>query len=284
VIVRFPAYRRYSKARVEVNDSMMALLIGARLGEHALNTSPADSDALLPSLFGQIPGIDRVNRTAADAARLLAEGELHLAYMAIPYALSVHASFLVSAARLVRQAGLDEGEAFRHARCQHLENLALDSAHEYIAERCGWNLNADLLAIFHLSRRLRNRIVHFGGEAGPRLSGDYRAMSEDARETWEYLAKRSLLDVIQDGRLQLGEPELVAVLATSRHLAHDVNDMLAHRLPRDFWARVAVNDYRQSHPQHFGERARRLRRVRGYVDRFYKVIQLTDEELQAAGA
>lgn len=157
-------------------------------------------------------------------------------------------------------------------------------SHEYLAERCRWDLDTDLLAMFHLARRIRNRIVHFGGAAGSRLPREYRAMPDEARQSWERLAKRSLTDVIHDGRLRLGEPELIAVLASSRHLAHDINDMLAHRLPREFWAGVAVADYRDSHPQHFGERAQRLRRVRGHVDRFYKVIHLTDEELVAAGA
>jgi hypothetical protein len=35
VIVHFPAYRRFSEARIEADDAMMVLLIGARLGEHA---------------------------------------------------------------------------------------------------------------------------------------------------------------------------------------------------------------------------------------------------------
>src|SRR4051812_22700775 len=66
--VRFPAYRRYTAARVEVNDAAMALLVGARLGEHALKTSAADPDVLLPALFGRIQSIERFNRTPADAA------------------------------------------------------------------------------------------------------------------------------------------------------------------------------------------------------------------------
>ena len=285
VIVRFPAYRRYSEARVEVSDSMMALLIGARLGEHALKTSPASSDARLPDLFGQIPGISRVNRTAADAAALLAGGELHLTYMAIPYALSVHASFVIAAARMVRQAGLDsDGHSHQVPRQPHLESLPLDVAHEYVAERCNWKLDTDLLAIFHLARRIRNRIIHFGGDAGANLVRDYRAMPAGSRASWENLAKRSLPAAIYNGRMQLAEPELVAVLATGRHLAHEVNDMIAHRLPREFWARVAVNDYRLAHPQHFGERATRLRRVKGHADSFYSVLRLTDDELVAAGA
>jgi hypothetical protein len=107
VIVHFPAYRRFSEARIEADDAMMALLIGARLGEHALKTSAASPDALLPALFGQIRGIGRLNRTAGDSARLLADAETHLANMAIPYVLAIHGSFLVSVAQMLRDDARD---------------------------------------------------------------------------------------------------------------------------------------------------------------------------------
>lgn len=81
--MRYPAYRRYSEARIAVNDAMMALLIGARLGEHALGNSAASPSARLPELFGRIEGIQRLNRTAGDAAVLLARAEEHLVHMAI---------------------------------------------------------------------------------------------------------------------------------------------------------------------------------------------------------
>jgi hypothetical protein len=114
-----------------VNDAMMALLIGARLGEHALSTSAASPDALLPDLFGQIPGIERLNRTAGDAARLLRDAETHLAYMAIPYALTIHGAFLVSVCEMVRAAGRDEiGGDYDHPRVHDPTKLSLENGHE----------------------------------------------------------------------------------------------------------------------------------------------------------
>lgn len=285
VIVRFPAYRQYTAARIEVNDAMMALLIGARLGQHALSNTPASPEVLLPTLFGQISGIARLNRTAGDAAQLLADAERHLAYMAIPYALTVHSSFLVQAAAMLRDDGRDEDSAV-HAipRQEDLTKLSLETAHEYIAERCDENLDGNLLPLFDLTRRIRNRIVHFNGVAGSRLSADYRKLSVDTRAGWEELARRPLGDAIESGRLEVAEGELIAVLAISHHLTRRINDLLARTLSREYWATTAVRDYREMYPRRFAERDRRLRRVIGHASRLYAPLRLTEAELRAAGA
>ena len=175
VVVRYPAYRRYSEARIAVNDALMALLIGARLGEHALANSAANANAMLPELFGRIDGIARLNRTVGDAAVLLARAEEHLVYMAIPYALSVHGSFVSASAEMLRTAGHDQPDGqYTLDRQSDLAQLPLDVAHEYVEERCRLDLDPTLLQLFHLSRRLRNRIIHFSGVAGSRLPREYR--------------------------------------------------------------------------------------------------------------
>jgi hypothetical protein len=280
MIVRFPAYRQFSAARIEINDAVMALLIGARLGEHALKTSAASRGALLPSLYGQIPGIARVNRTAGDAAQLLADAETHLAYMAIPYALAVHEDFLVSAAIMVRDDGRDAATSgFALPRLEDLTKLSLETGHEYIAERCGTELDGTLLPLFHLIRRIRNRIIHAGGRPGSHLLPAYHGLPRDARESWEHLAGRPLPDAVESGRLMLEEGELVAVLAVSRNLVQKLNDLLAHKLSRGYWASLVVADYRAAYPQRFGERDRRMRRVQGFANQSYRALRLTCDEL-----
>jgi len=57
------------------------------------------------------------------------------------------------------------------------------------------------------------------------------------------------------------------VLATIRHLAAVVNEMLADTISREFWARLVVADYRSLEPQRYGERPQRLRRVSGHARR-----------------
>jgi hypothetical protein len=282
VRLRFPAYRHYREARIAASDSLMALFIGARLGQHALKTSPADPGAYLPDLFGLIPGIERVNRTVGDAAQLLEEAEHHLASMGIPYVLGVQGAFLAQTVGMLRDDGKDDasmswGVPWRpDPRDVHLREL-----HEYVAERCGRPLPGDLLDLFHLARRIRNRIVHFAGHAGSRLPGEYRLLSREARGRWERLAGRPLA-TDAGGRLQLGEGELVAVLATTRQLAAVVNESLAETISRESWARLVVSDYRSLEPQRFGERAKRLRRLRGHARILYGPLALTDDELERA--
>jgi hypothetical protein len=283
VIVRFPAYRRFSAARIDANDAMMALLIGARLGKHALNTSAASPEVLLPSLFGQIPGIARLNRTAGDAARLLSGAETHLAYMAIPYALAIHGSFLVSAAQMLRDDGHDpETHTYTSSRQTDLAKLPLEIAHEYIAERCGVELDGTLLPLFHIARRVRNRIIHYAGAPGSRLASEYRSLSSDARDSWERLAGRPLDTALKADRMILHDGELIAVLGVSRNLVQEMNDLLSRTISRAYWASLAVDDYRDAHPDRFGERSRRVRRIQGYAQHFYKPLHLTSEELATA--
>src|SRR5215213_4126219 len=113
---------------------MMALLIGSRLGEHALKNSAASSDARLPDLFGRIEGIERVNRTVGEAATLLKDSERHLAYMGIPYVLSVHGAFMSEAAIMLRKDGHDDPDARWGVRWQpDLHELSLNIVHEYVA-------------------------------------------------------------------------------------------------------------------------------------------------------
>ena len=260
----------------------MALLIGARLGQHALNSSPADPNAHLPDLFGRIPGIERVNRKVADAARLLEEAEHHLASMGIPYVLGVQGAYLSETIAMLREDGKDDESAPRSVAWRADPNdIPLNEIHEYVAERCGRALPADLLDLFHLARRLRNRIIHFAGAAGARLPGDYRSLSRAARSRWEAVAQRPLT-IDSRGMLRLSDGELIAVLATTRHLAAAVNEMVAQTLSRDYWAKVVVEDYRTLEPQRFGEAAQRMRRLRGHARIFYGPLQLTQDELEAA--
>jgi hypothetical protein len=280
--LKFPAYRVYREARVAASDSLMALLIGARLGHHALTTSPAHPDVHLPELFGRIAGIERVNRSVADAARLLDESEHHLASMGIPYVLGVHAAFLAEAVSMLRSDGYDEESAsWTIAWRADPNEVPLLELHEYVVERSHSALPLDLLDVFHLSRRIRNRIVHFAGTAGSRLPSEYRSLPRPSKERWERIAGRAL-SIDGRGRLLLGEGELIVVLATTRHLAACVNEILAATLSRDYWAALVVSDYAQLEPQRFGERSQRMRRLLGHSRIFYGGLQLTEDELQAA--
>jgi hypothetical protein len=142
-------------------------------------------------------------------------------------------------------------------------------------------LPVELLELLHLARRIRNRIIHFGGVAGSRLPAEYRSLSDNAKSRWEEIAGRAL-STDADGRLQLSEGELVAVLATTNRLAQAVNEMLVRTLSREYWARVVVTDYRSLEPQRFGEEAQRMRRLMGHARIYYLALGLTRDELQTS--
>lgn len=279
--IDFPAYRNYHEARVAVSDAQMALLIGARLGQHVLRGTRADPRSHLPALFNEVTGIERVNRTVADSERLLQASEHHLASMGIPYVLGVQSAFLSDCIDMLREDGKDkESDHWAVPWRPDPRGVPLSDGHEYIAERCGADLPTDLLETMQLARRIRNRILHFAGRAGSRLPGEYRTLSRPTRERWESFTGRPL-QVDRRGTLELSEGELIAVLATTRHLAAVINDLLAETISRPHWARLAVQDYRANQPQRFGEKAQRTRRLMSHARVFYGPLALTPEELEA---
>ena len=280
VRVRFAAYRRYKESLVAADDAMMGLLIGARLGEHSLRSSAADPDRRLPDLYGLIPDIQRFNRTVSDAARLLGGAEHHLASMGIPYVLGVHGAFMVEAIDMLRQDGRDEvGREWSVARRIDTREIPLSEIHEYFEERSGVRFPEALLQLFHFARRIRNRIVHFGGNAGSRLQSEYRTLPKQTRDQWVKVAGRAVT-VAADGKLELAAGELHAALAFTRGLAREANDALAVSLSRHYWLRTIVDDYRRTSPQNFGERDRRVRRIVGYAHTLYRPLDVRVDEIR----
>jgi hypothetical protein len=202
--------------------------------------------------------------------------------MGIPYVLGVQGAFVAEAIAMLRADGKDRQSASWSIGWRPDSNdVPLSESHEYVAERCHQSLPKDHLELFRLARRIRNRIVHYAGAAGPRLPGDYRALSREARERWEGIAKRPL-NIDSSGYLKLSEGELIAVLATTRHLAVAINEMLAETISRQYWARLVVIDYRTLEPQRFAEKAQRMRRLMGHARIFYGGLNLSEEEIRAS--
>src|SRR4051794_8865769 len=94
---------------------MVALMLGARLGQDQLREAGGPPDAKLPELFGEVPGIRMLNRTAEDAAGLLSDAEGHLASMGVPYVLGVHAVLMSAVITMLREDGHDDPNAVGRA-------------------------------------------------------------------------------------------------------------------------------------------------------------------------
>lgn len=138
------------------------------------------------------------------------------------------------------------------------------------------------LRLFHFSRYLRNRIIHFGGAAGSNLRTEYAGLGTSLREYWEGLAGRPLPLASSKEHLDLESGELIAVLAITKHLADAVNNTVVQQLSREYWATVVARDYKQIAPTKFGDRMRRVRRLTGHAREFYSPLALTSTELETA--
>lgn len=195
--------------------------------------------------------------------------------MAIPFVLSVHATLLVAAIRMIREDGKDQST-------DDPTKISLDELHERIEGLWPSSLPAGDLRLFHFSRYLRNRIIHFGGAAGSNLRTEYAGLGTSLRKYWEGLAGRPLPLVSSKEHLDLESGELIAVLAITKHLADAVNSTVAQQLSRSYWALVVARDYKQVAPTKFGDRNRRIRRLAGHARQYYGPLELSAEELETA--
>lgn len=272
----FPAYRDFEAARIAANDAMMALLVGSRLGQVAIDSMEAEKqDRYLPELFPDIDDVRRLNRTAKDTRELLANAESHLASMAIPFILSVYQDFATDVIDLMRQDGLAPGT-------DDPKRIPLEELHTYLVEKCGLPLSGMELALFDFIRQLRNRIVHFGGTPGSHLRAAYARLPEEAKALWRKLTGGDFTTGDSKSPLVLGSAALYPVLAVTKRLSKGIVGELSRRLSRSQWADVVVADYHQVHAERLGGSARRLRRIFNYAKHQYSSLELTEGELADA--
>lgn len=273
MIINFPAYRQFRQAHIQANSAMLALLIGNRLGEGLLASPEINEGTRLPEIFNKVHDIRRLNLTAKKATIVLTEAESHLAYMAIPYVLSIHGSYMVDAARMLDEDGHTPKN--RMAR-RDFSKMTIEQVHEYIEECSDRHLDATYLALFHIIRRMRNRIIHKAGTPGSHI--DYQNLSTQAKDEWTRIAKRPLSLALEHDRINFKSNEIIAVLAVSQRLAQDVNDLLAQTISREYWASLLVRDYLENYPS----RLHPLSHLSGYARYFYRPLGLKNNELEEA--
>lgn len=275
--VLFPAYRRFEHARVETNDAMMALLVGSRLGDHALSLAPSP-DHRIRDVFSEVDEIQRLDRTVKDARSLIAQAEVHLAFMAIPYSLSVYAGLLADCIAMLRLENgvVDAGDP---------RDIPLSGLHAAFVTAASTDLTAlpaTHLRLFDFARWMRNRIVHRGAIAGAKLVDHYESkLSADDRAEWTRVARQDPDFGKNQIAMNLGWPELRATLSITKNLARAANGVMADRLPRHAWASLAVRDYRQAaHNPHWNSVS--VKSLIGFSAMTYGPLGLSDLELADA--
>jgi hypothetical protein len=279
MLVWFPAYRDFDRARVAANDASVALMLGGALAGRDLE---GQDDRRLPELFSDIPDIERLDVTVARARLLLDESDRYLAYMAIPFVLSVHGTFLADVLGMLADDGFDIGPRDPNER-------AIADLHADVMQHCRRSLTPEeeadfeqYLSLFQFVRALRTRIVHSGGATGDRVRRHWNALPRASRQHWERVAGRPF-DTERGRPLDLGRGEMILALSLSKRLADHVNHSVVRTLSRGFWAREVVRDYAEQNPVRYRQqRDRLLNHLFGHARFAYRAIGLRREEIEAA--
>jgi hypothetical protein len=274
--VLFPAFRSYLAARKTVNDELMAIVVGAAIADRAL-MPPAPQGALLSEWASDIPGVLRMNQSIACVRTVLGKAPGTVARTAIPYMLAVYAVYLADAIGMLRQAGLDVDP-------HEPDDTHLKALHGRFMAAATTALPERDVALFEISRMVRNRLVHQAGAPGSKLRAEWARLSPDAKDEWIRVAGRPLIEAIstRDEPLDLDLGELFATLAVTHRLAHRINGVLVQRVPARVWADLLVADYRELWPRRYGNSDQRLRRLSGYARQHYGALELDSDELREA--
>ena len=272
--VRFPAYRRHDQSRIRVSDATMALLASLRIAQAEL--ASRDPDLFLPNAFGDVEDLTRLNLRIRHAIPVLGDAERSLAYMAIPFALSVHHAYGMDCLRMVEGSDPDE------AGQSDGGFVELSDLHNRFEQSVGVDLPADLLGLFDLLRAVRNRITHYAGVRGSYLNQKWRTLPESARDGWREVAGREFPTGPTADELPLGVGELIAALMVVTRLGREMNSAIAGAIPRSRWLSIATEDFRTVNANRLGQQATRLRRFRGFCRENYWALHFSDGELSAA--
>ena len=272
MLVYYPGYREFQLSRIGASDAMMALLVSSRLARHTL-TLNEEATLRLPQIFPRVPEIRRLDRTVADTQALIDAAERHLAYMAIPYALSVYGALVVDALLLLNRESKYSGK--------DPEKLTGGELHNSLKGATGQDLPSIESELYMYTNETRNRIIHHAATGSTALLRRFIQLTPPARRTWEKMSRRPLAPPGHGMPLELESPELIAVLALTNRLAQAVNRTLQTTLSRPTWALVAVEDFRDTHRRKWNDPGRRERSLRGYIRQLYGPLSLNEAEISA---
>lgn len=264
-MVSFPAYRLHEDGRVEANDAMVALLVGARLSNHMLSLMEGSS-SYLTEVFPQLPGVTRLHVTIPRARSLLENSERHLALMAIPYSVSIHEDYLNRCVDMMCVAKGDppSGVSFHKRKLRNIYTTLEELGLPAVSVGDGH--------LFELVRRIRNQIVHEGTLVGDVL-GHYQS-EPGIGQAWRVLAKRDL-NKSEDGQyLRIEASELFGCLAILKKLADQLNVSLQSTLNPNAWVTIAVGAFLQEMKP--GNPNQMARRLLGYVRHNYGALALPE--------
>lgn len=269
--IKFKGYRDLEKRRIEASDTLWALLVGSKLAVKTLADVP-DQRTLLANEYPTLPHVARMNQRLDRAGRLLDGAERELCTMALNFTFGLHEDFLRSCIGLLVPLGIASKAA---------ANANADSLHENFESATGHPVDPDALALFHLTRKIRNAHTHAAGAVRAGLVAHYESLTTTQRETWAYLTSEAFRVPSVGESAAVGVSGLIASLAVQKRLAYDVNVGLQSSIPRDTWADMATREYFEESGKSPRDPSA-LRSLRGYLRGGYTPLTLSDHELGAA--
>ena len=269
--VKFKEFRDLERRRVETSDMVWAVLVGSKLAVKTLDEAP-NRLILLADEYPELPHVQRMNQRLDRAGQLLSDAENQICAMAFSLAFGLHEDFARSCLKIL----FDHGSATREDT-----NAKSYRIHETLADRTSHTIDADALALFHLTRKIRNAHLHAAGLVSSGLVSQYDSLTDSQRALWAELTGNVFQIPSIAEPATIGVPELIGALAVQKRLAYDINLCLQAVISREYWADMAVAEYlavsskRPKDPSF-------VRSVMGYLRGGFTALKLTEEEVSDA--
>lgn len=269
--VQFREFRYLERRRVEASDTVWALLVGSKLAVETLAQAD-DQKTLLADEYPHLPHVQRMNQRLDRAGKLLEDAEGEVCAMALNFTFGLHEDFVRSCIRML--IPLDKATSGD-------SRVNSEEMHERFSLRTGHAMDADALALFHLTRKIRNAYTHAAGLVREDLVTRYASLTPTQQATWADLTGEEFRIPVIGDSAALGIPGLIGALAVQKRLAYDLNLGLQRVIPREVWADMAVREY-------FAESGKSLkdpsapRSAVGYLRGGFEALKLTGAEVRDA--
>jgi hypothetical protein len=268
-IVKYRRYRDYEHQRITTNDTMMGLLAGSKLASQTLMLT-AGSRLLLSEIFPSVPHIKRFNLNTETAQNVLNNAEDLLGILAVPQVLALHEDLIKDMLKLLKQNGASIS----------LGDIGMSNIHDKFEDATDTSFPPATVELSQLVRMARNEHIHNGGKARPVLVDAIAATDPATLQVWEGITGTPFHTYQPNDPVHMGLSELIGILALTKHLAEEANQILQRALPTSAWADLAVQDWLvEGKP---GNPIQRFKRLQGVAKFYYKAISLSDDDLQAA--
>ena len=265
--VLFPGYRAFEVSRARTNDSLLAIHVANQVALEVMRAEP-DRISLAPAIFSATRDIGRMNLTIPQLEQVIEKSERDFAYMAIPFILSSYQE-LVKTLRDLWLDGREDDKDFDK----------LSEVHNNLRLLTGVELPPDLVNVFDLARRIRNRVVHFGGLPGSNLPSELRNIFSDAHAIWRDWSGASIALNKNPEQMDLTLGDVLAVLALTTKLSRLACAELGRRMSRERWIAIAIEDFDTQSPRALRDVHHRARSLRGFTKCYYHAINFSSAEI-----